>query len=216
MRTLPVLMALPLVISFGLVEGHWTDRWATTADADAAVARLAGLPLAVGDWEGQAQALDGRQIERAGIRGYRLHRYVHRPTGEEVSVLVVCGKPGPISVHTPDVCYEGAGYRLATRRERRSFDFGWQDSPVEFFTARFRKGDAAVPEELRVLWAWSATGAWATADNPRLQFARHSFLYKMYVTRQLTRRGEGDESDPVADFLRLFLPELNHTLFPPV
>ena len=44
------------------------------------------------------------------MTGYLLRTYTHRISGETFQVLLVCGKPGPTSLHPPDVCYQGAGY----------------------------------------------------------------------------------------------------------
>jgi hypothetical protein len=212
-RLLPVLTAIPVAIAFGIVEGIWTNRWTHDEATEAAVARLADVPLKVGPWEGQASELDEKQIQVAQIKGYLMRRYTHRVSRSTVSVLIVCGRPGPISVHTPDVCYGGAGYDPVAEPAHRSVATDAPAKPAEFWTANFYKRAAALPEPLRIYWSWSATGDWAAPDSPRLKFARAPALYKMYVIRQLTRPDEPLDNDPAADFLRLFLPELQKCLF---
>src|SRR5436305_1973967 len=110
MRLLPLISAVPVVLAFGTAEALWTNRRAAADTSAAAAERLGGLPLSVGDWQGQALELDPRQISKAGISGYLMRQYVHRPTGNAVTVLLLCGRPGPIAVHPPDVCYGGAGF----------------------------------------------------------------------------------------------------------
>src|SRR3954451_18636542 len=119
-RTLPIATALALVIAAGIVHGRWTLRWSKSHAVEAAVARLEGVPTAVGDWNGQELALDPRQLTMAEIAGHVTRRYVNRRSGAAVTVLLVCGRPGPISVHTPDICYAGAGYELAGPPTRES------------------------------------------------------------------------------------------------
>lgn len=43
--------------------------------------------------------------------------YVHRTNGRAAAAMLMCGRPGPIAVHTPDVCYPGAGYRQVGPRK---------------------------------------------------------------------------------------------------
>ena len=43
----------------------------------------------------------------AELEGWLARRYLHRRTGVVVHVLLLCGRPGPLSVHTPEVCYYG-------------------------------------------------------------------------------------------------------------
>jgi hypothetical protein len=213
MRVLPVLTALPLVLAFGVGEGMWTNRWGWSEEAERAAARLADLPRAVGAWEGHDEKLDPREVAQAKMTGYLLRRFVHRRTGAALTVLLVCGRPGPVAVHTPDVCFPGAGYGLTRKAERHSVSADGLAQPAEFWVAGFEK-EGAVSEPLRVFWAWNAAGDWVAPDNPRFQFARSSALYKLYVIRPLTRADEPPEKDPSTDFLRAFLPEAQRCLFP--
>src|SRR5436309_15131180 len=118
-RILPALVALPLVVACGLAEGLWANRWQTSAAAEQAAARLKEVPLAVGDWQAEEREFDARQAEKAELTGHTWRRYVNQKTGAAVSVLLVCGRAGPVALHPPDVCYQGAGYRLTAPQARR-------------------------------------------------------------------------------------------------
>jgi hypothetical protein len=212
-RILPILTAVPLLLSFGVVEGVWSNRWGFSRDAELAAARLRDVPMTVGEWEAQARELDDRQIARAELTGYLLRQYVHRRTGASLQVLLVCGRPGPISVHTPEVCYGGAGFAQAATRSRQLVEDDSLDKSVELWMAKFRKIGAPVPEQLRIFWSFAATGAWTAPGNPRLAFAREGALYKLYVVRQMPNLDEPLAKDPSLEFLRLFMPEVNKCLF---
>src|SRR5437870_1212645 len=109
MRTLPVLTALPLLVGFGVFEGLWTNRWGWSHEVERATERLAAVPRTIGEWHGHDEILDARQVKQAEMSGYVMRRYVHQRTGAALTVLLVCGRPGPTCVHSPDVCYRGAG-----------------------------------------------------------------------------------------------------------
>src|SRR5262245_30731902 len=98
MRTLPLLAAFLLLALSGIVHGLWTGRWGPSPDLRAAAARCEEVPATVGDWEGHPFELDRRVLAAAEVQGYASRRYVNRRTRESVSVLLVCGRPGPMSV----------------------------------------------------------------------------------------------------------------------
>lgn len=210
LRALPILAALPLLVAFGIAEGLWSNRWATSRDVEQAAARLGSIALTVDDWDGAAAELDARQLQIGEIKGHLVRRYVHRPTGTPLTVLIVCGEPGPISVHTPDVCYGGAGYRMTGPPVKSAVE---TTPSAEFWMARFIKAEAVAPEPLRILWAWNDGQGWTAADSPRLQFARSRALYKLYVVRPLSGPEEASDKDLSLAFLRRFLPEVEQALF---
>jgi hypothetical protein len=209
-RALPVATVLALVLLSGLVHGVWTGRWQPAQGLDAAVARLDRVPLTLGGWQGQPLELDPKHVAQAGLSGCWMRRYTNGPNGPAVTVLLMCGRSGPVSVHTPDICYGGAGYDMVGKAVRVSAE---ASPPAEFWTARFRKDGAVVPTYLRILWAWNADGAWQAPDSPRLTFAPFPVLYKLYVLRELGRADEPLEEDPCLRFLGQALPELRQALF---
>lgn len=213
-RRLLTLAALPLLAGYGVAEGLWTDRWQLSHEAEQAPARLGRVPLAVGDWQAEALEMDPREAARAEISGYLMRRYVHRTTGASVTALLVCGPPGRVAVHTPDVCYAGAGYRLKGEPARQAVEAN-AAGPALFWVARFAKPHAVVPEDLRIRWSWSATGAWAAPDYPRFHFAGSRVLYKLYVIEPVEGTEEASDKAPGVQFLREFLPQLQGCLFPP-
>jgi hypothetical protein len=212
-RTLPMATALVLVIAAGLVHGQWTRRWGRSDAVESAAARLERIPLTLGDWHAQSETLSRRQLEVAEIAGYVARRYENRAGKGAVTILLVCGRPGPISVHTPDICYAGAGFEPLQPPSRVTLPGDSSDPPAEFWSAVLSKPGASGPTHLRILWSWSATGAWEAPDNPRLAFAPRQVLDKLYVIRTLSAADEKLETDPSLDFLRVFLPELERILF---
>lgn len=203
--------AVVMVLAFGVAEGIWSERWQHSNATVEASQRLLNVPLVVGDWHGAEGKLDERQMVKAELTGALMREYVRKADGANVTVLLVCGRPGPVSLHTPDVCFQGAGHALI---ESPTPQVIREERPARLNVARFRKGDDTVAEYLRVFWGWSADGEWSAPSTPRLTFARAPALYKLYVIRALARPDETFADDPALDFLRTFLPEVRKHLFP--
>jgi hypothetical protein len=208
-RMLPLAAAFLLLALSGIVHGLWTGRWGMAPDLEKAAARCDQVAMNLGEWEGQATEIDARQLAQAEVVGHCSRLYKNRLTGQEVMILLICGRRGPISVHTPDVCYKGAGYGIVGEQEQYRSEAG-----AEFHTARFAKPGVG-PDPLRIFWAWSDAGAPLRApENPRLAFARSEALYKLYVIRRMRNVEEPLDSDPCLDFFKVFVPELKKCLSP--
>jgi hypothetical protein len=201
--------AFTVLAATGVIHGLWTDRWTFSAEPEASAAKLADVPVSVGAWQAQPMNLDSGEQEKAAIVGYIKRLYVHSLTRSRVQVVLVCGRPGPISVHTPDICFEGAGNQM-TNSERFSPASMPSDS---FWLGDFVKMGREAQGSFRVFWSWNAEGNWQASDNPRWTFARSKALFKLYVIRDLAQAGEPLRNDPCVEFLSVFLPELKKCLF---
>lgn len=211
MRSLSLAAALLLLALSGVVHGLWTGRWGPSPDLAGAAARCQQVPQTLGDWEGRPLEINQTQLEVAEVVGHVARQYVNKHTGQRVSLILICGRPGPISVHTPDVCYAGAGYAPVGDMERAGVPAVADGPASEFLTLRFKKPGVAA-EPLRIFWAWSDRGPWRAPENPRLSFARAPVLYKLYVVRALGSPDEPLDGDPCQDFLRVLVPELQKCL----
>jgi hypothetical protein len=214
LRRLPQLTALAILFTVGLVHGRWSGRSTSPQELKSQAAAVDRIPLVLGDWHGQSQTLDERMIQVAGISHYLMRRYQNERTGDKLTVLLVCGPPGPISVHTPEVCYAGIGYQQAGPLTKQRVD---AEPPLgdEFWLTKMAKPDALVPENLRILYGWSVGGPWTASDHPRLDFGGAPALYKLYVVREDgAESASASKSDPGEAFLRHFLPELRKALPP--
>ena len=210
-RVLSVSIVVVLLAAYGVAEGLWTDRWSVAPELAEAQGRLSSLPQTLGPWHGDEIEMDDRTINRAELRAYVQRRYTHTGNGEAVTVLAVCGKPGPIAVHSPEVCYGGTGFVPKGTRERHKVSADGMVAPAEFWSEKYEK-KGAVPEYLHIYYGWNPTTGWQAVDNPRLKFAPARALYKIYVVRHLTRPDEPAEENPVPAFLRLLIPQLDRCL----
>ena len=133
-RWIPVVTAVAAVIICGTVHGVWTGRWGLSDEPAASAAKLVGLPTTLDDWDGEVQPLSSR----SGLAGQICQRYVHRGSGKSVTVFLVCDRPGPVSIHTPDVCYGAAGYQVSDPAKFAA-PAGADAGAAEFWTSQFRK-----------------------------------------------------------------------------
>jgi hypothetical protein len=210
-RTLVNAGACVLVLATAVAQGIWTERWTVSHDLETAVARLKGIPMAFGDWKGRPVSLDERQLQVAEVAGYMARNFENQRDGERVTVLLVCGRAGPIAIHTPDVCYDGAGYTHDGVPAKREIPIGPGGVRAEFDTAEFRK-DGPIPRVLDIDWSWYAGGVWSAPTNPRLQFGHMRALYKLYVIHEASPSDKPRREAIPLVFLREFLPVLDGLL----
>jgi hypothetical protein len=151
-------------------------------------------------------------MARAGIRGTVFRRYHHRRTRETVSFLLVCGRGGPISVHTPDVCYGGAGYRPLGGTDIEEIDLETLGKHA-FRVDRFAMPGGVSPTQLEVFLAWSRDGrTWEAPATARWSLARSPALYKLYVVREFLPGSRAETSAASIEFLKRSLPDLIQVL----
>jgi len=199
-----------------LVSGFACD-WLTgnTDDLVAATARVTDVPRDFGDWHAQDETVDETLFENAGAKSHWTRLYVNQRTRESVLVILMCGRAGRMAVHTPEVCYRGAGFELPGEATTYELKGAPGDEASRFFTAQFTK-KGSTPTSLRLYWAWNARGPWEASPSPRWQFRGAPFLYKLYVSRTLSEPTNGKSAaDPTTDFLQEFVPVLGQKLFPP-
>lgn len=206
-RYLPVVVAAAVIIGSGLAHGLWTDRWATSEGPQRAAAKLDSISLFFADWDGEAMVIDPRHLEIGEIAGYLGRRYVHRGTGTQVSVLMVCGRPGPITVHTPDICYDGAGY-VIRNEGKQTVEWGEPKQSAVFHSAVLTKPDPTSPDQLQIYWAWNATGNWETPQLPRMAFARNPALYKLYVVQYMRPGNTKQDQANCLELMRDLMPQI--------
>jgi len=209
-RTVPLLVALAVVLAAGLLHGIGTDRWRQSPDLQFAISRIHDLPERVGDWQAAPLEMDIAELRQAGAEGWWLRRFTNARTGEIVSILLLCGPTRYMAIHRPEDCYRGAGYEIAAPPAPLTIS----DRADLFWTARFRKSDAIGVSQLRICWSWFADGRWQAPDSPRLTFAGIPVLYKLYAICELSEPTEPTTGDSSVELLRLLVPELSRLLSP--
>ena len=209
-KFLAILFALAAVLGSGWLHGMWSARWETSDDLEQAVALVPTVPTSVGDWTGTKEKVNPEAYAQTGARGYWMRRYKHKETGQQVTVILMCGQSGKMSVHTPNICYQGAGFLMQGDAMRFK---PIADGTDEVWTADFYKENASGDQKLRIFWTWNADGGWQAPSNPRFDFRGQHALYKLYVVRDITYAPAAPETDPAVELMRLLLPQLRKTFF---
>lgn len=203
-RILPVAVAVVLLLCTGLVHGLWTERWGSSHELRDAAARVQSVPLEIAGWLGEPIAADAEAFDKAGSQGHWSRTY-RLGNEKSVTVILMCGRAGRMSVHTPEVCYRGIGYAMTGGAAPYSVEGS------EFRTARFVREQGAA-SELRILWSWKSAGKWQAPGNPRWHFRGEPYLYKLYLVREVTGTNAPLSADPAIEFLGQLLPALEQTL----
>jgi hypothetical protein len=208
-RTLLVVLAAALIVGGGVLHGMLSDRWGNPEELLQTARRVHDIKAEFGDWTSREHKLDAAQLKVGEIVDHISREYVNRSTGERLSVLVICGRPGAVSVHTPDICYQGLGYVMG-HRQPFVLPYSQSTRPAEFWAAPFVKHPD--PEPLHICWAWSSGQVWIAPDHPRLFFYREKALYKLYVIRRAKELNGPVVDDVTQAFLREFIPEVKRAL----
>ena len=210
-RYLPFAVAVMLLAASGVIEARRVSSNAGSATLAACAGKLRRVPTAIRDWSGSDLAIDRRAEEMGGITASLSRRY-ENSRGEVVSVMLVVGRPGPISVHTPEVCYAGAGFQQkspATKIHLISENGAFSD---ELWSVDFRRPGNLPSRDIRIYYGWNFEGDWSAASNPRLEYAGSGALFKIYIVGP-PPLGAPEGDSPGLRFARLFLPELRAALF---
>ncbi|MFN0196766.1 MAG: exosortase-associated EpsI family protein [Planctomycetaceae bacterium] len=213
-QTVTLAAAVTILVLSGVVHGLMADRWGLPDRVIKAADRVSNVPSTIGDWSSQDVEVSSETKKVAGAQAILSRIYTHRPTGSAINILIVCGRPGPVSEHPPTICFTSAGFNLTQIQQKHIVTDQNKEEIGEFWMGDFTKTSGLVPESMRTFWGWSSNGTWEASDNPRLQYAPSAYLYKLYVSRALIRTGEPvNDNDLAIQFMRMLLPELKRTLF---
>jgi hypothetical protein len=197
----------------GMIQGRMGRRWEGPSEFPKLADRLKKLPTDIGPWHmRESQPLSPAAEAVLECAGYVSRQYENRQTGEVVTMAVLLGPAGPISVHTPDVCYSGREYTVRQSPERTGFrrNEAGQDE-LWRTTLQSTRLDAGY---LRVYYGWSSGGAWSAPADARFAFAGQPYLYKLQVAGALPSPPDEKALDPGFRFLGKLLPVLDHLIEP--
>ena len=196
-------VAIGSLVLGGTLYGYHTNRWGPRPDLVAAGVWLSTMPEVVGSWVLVEKSELSRSVrEQVQCTGYSIRRYIRRSDGARVDVALIAGPPGPIAVHTPEICYSSRAYEQRSDRQAVAMDAAGAEHT--FWRVDFRTRNL-LAEGLRVHYGWSNGGVWKASIAPRYEFAAGPPLYKLQLAAPLSPATNPDESDAGEEFLKELL-----------
>jgi Protein of unknown function (DUF3485) len=207
-----ILLGIALIITtftVGFLHGQISGRFGPTPDVKSAAEKLQELPHSFGSWKmvkEEQLAKEAAEVLHCYSSVQRV--YVHEKSGVQVSFVILFGPVGPISVHTPEICYSSQEYSVATQRVAMIVP-ATEGENDQLWDLRL-KANRVTGQPLRVIYGWTSNGTWQASQRPRFSFAGQHYLYKM----QLAVAVPPNESNHAycEDFLKAFLPALRPLL----
>ena len=212
---LAIVLVAGLTIYSGVIHGRMSNRWGPPADTLAAANKLKEIPNEFGDWRLQSSGdLDKTSLEMLQPAGYLVNTYQNRRTGDVVSMTLLLGPPGPISVHTPEVCFGTKNYKSRSERQKVTIR-GSEGGDGEFWSVDFEtislRGDV-----VRAYWAWSPGDRWQALKDARFWSVGLPYLYKIQLTCLMPPGTTNSQSDDSCrKFLQDFVPVAKKYLIAP-
>ena len=218
-RTQIVAMALIILGAAGastLIHGRLTDRWVpmSSETLDLFTQRVPRIPKQIGDWRGTDTDIGDKQFSATGCTAYISRFWTNQTTGDTVSMYVVSGTARHITIHSPDWCYQGAGYDMESRPSQFVMDCG--ELKPEWLTSSFKKEHPANPgveQRLRIFWSYSDDGQWQGPNLAKMFYGGRPALYKIYLICDATSGSAAAEDSPALDFAKMVMPKINQILF---
>jgi hypothetical protein len=203
-RWLSLAAAVLITLAGGVLYGSYSQRWNPPAELAVAAADLEMFPLEIGRWK----ASDELPIEEEARKmlecaGSVNRRYINQDSGDSIRMVVLVGPPGPIAVHTPEICYSSRDYEINGDRTETILEAspGRQHS---FWRVDFAPRNA-LADGLRVYYAWTSDRIWKASGSPRFEYAGEPLLYKIQLATPVTDHLNDNGLDPGRQFLEEFV-----------
>ena len=170
-----LVVGVLLAAAAGYAHGQYSQRWGPTVDLVAAGEHLQTMPEKMGNW----QMVDELSMKESTVNllqcaGYVNRRYINQETGDTISIALIVGPPGPIAVHTPEVCFSSRAYTILDSKGTLSLDRSPGDSH-SFWKSTFQPNHIAA-DQLRVYYAWATrpkdadSAAWEAKTRARYRY----------------------------------------------
>lgn len=215
--TLPPILVALMILGVGTYySGIYSERWGVrdSERLDRFTRLIENVPTEFGDWTSEEQPLTEKEFKLTNCTNYMSRNYTNQKTGKEISVYLVCGTARHICVHSPDWCYQGAGFQALSKPTAVTLStLSEMDLLPEFLMSSFSKETPQGIRELRILWTYSDDGTWIGPESQKFHFAGRPALYKLYLINHSPPANEDVERGVIAEFAKELLPILNQELF---
>lgn len=179
------LIALATVAT-GVVTGTLGNRWQRPHDLGAIAKSLEKITATpqIGPWHlKETSRLSPEIAKLLHTSGDISCKYVNEQTGDLVDLVVLVGETGPLSTHSPEVCYSSREYQVVSEPDSQKIDSA--AGPAEFLSMTL-SSDGLDGSLLRVWYAWHNGAQWRAPRNARIDLRAEPFLYKIQIATYLT------------------------------
>lgn len=202
---LGTLVLAAATLAGGAIQGRLSRRWGGAMDLTKLAKRLQELPADIGPWHmREKKSLEPAAEAVLECAGYVGRVYENRQTSEVVIMAVLLGPAGPISVHTPDVCYSSQEYEVHDGPERT--DFTRKDAAADQLWKTTLRSTRLEGGYLRVYYGWNSGRKWSAPYDARFAFLGQPYLYKIQVAAPLSSLPDEKAEDPGLRFITALLP----------
>ncbi|MFH1923094.1 MAG: exosortase-associated EpsI family protein [Planctomycetota bacterium] len=202
---LGIVILAALTLLSGAIHGRMSNRWGQSPALATAAENLRDLPEQFGNWRLQSsEEMSQDVLDMLEEPGYVVREYANQETAENVKIALLVGRSGPISVHTPDICFSSRDYSILDERKRVAISSA--AGPDHEFWAMTFQGKNLDAGMLRVYYAWTPGRHWTAPDDPRFKFADTRYLYKIQLASSVAPGADLETNDPCRNFLKDFLP----------
>jgi len=203
-RSFALLTSAFITLAGGVLYGGYVHRWNAPAELTAAAIQLEKLPRVIGSWRAiDDLSIDESALEMLECAGYVSRQYVNESTGQSIQCAVIVGPPGPIAVHTPEVCFSSRAYDIQGERTETHIKAS-PSGDHSFWKLDFKSSNASA-DGLRVYYAWSTGPLWQAATSPRFKYAGEPRLYKIQLAAYVSPSLSPEHADPGQQFLEEFV-----------
>lgn len=190
-----------MVVGTGAIYGYYSQRWGAPPDLQAAAKRVRELPAAIGPWQLQSEEkMADFAVQMLDCAGYVNRKYFNADTGESVHVAITVGPPGPIAVHTPEICYSARAYTF--EGQRKAIEIDDPSSERNTFWNLHLRSNQPLSDGLSVYYAWNDGAGWVASESPRFEFAGSPLLYKIQLATNITSDRDSSSTDAGHRFLQ--------------
>jgi hypothetical protein len=172
---------------------------------------LSDLPTALGAWTvvpNSDAKLDPEIARLAGSSDHVIRNYVSSTTGEVASVLVLYGLADSVFGHTPEICYNAAGYQPVGLPVDREFSLPDSPAPVRYRGMYVSKPGVGMADYSEVVWSFWHGGSWWPNISSRWKYFRSApAMFKVQIQRVAT--GISTEDFSCEPLLKEIVQDLN-------
>jgi hypothetical protein len=203
---------LAATVTSGWFHGRIANRWGHAGALQAAAAKLDHeLPDRLGAWRLiKTIEIEPDVREKLQTAGELQGIYANDQTGEAITAVVLVGPSGPLSVHSPEICYSAIDYELAG--ERKQWNVTDQKGQKHSLWRLHANSRHSTKPNLRILYGWSDGDRWEAVSGPRFALAGLPVVYKLQVSGPARDNQAEPTLDPCQDFLARFLAEIQPRL----